>query len=145
MLVRDPRDQVCSARSYSRTADIASRYPHLDVSLEQHAAQWLNVYRGLVHYAPQHLLVRYEDLIARPHAETERVLHFLRLQPHFSLRDAIATNRGFAGHGTSATPIASVGRWQRDLTGAEASEIEGLCSELMQRFGYGRGADDPNR
>ena len=86
-------------------------------------------------------LIRYEDLVLQPRETIERLLAYLDLDTGSSIVGALAESISsktpeLAAHPTSDTPEASIGRWERDLSG----DLRDLCQELfaepLEAFGY---------
>ena len=137
MLVRDPRDVVCSFRSLQKS----DRYlgPRGDEMREEpvaHFAQlWRKIYEILLELVPTMHRVDYVDLIRQPRVEVARMLEFLGLPMTSEVEQAIATNDTIGGHGTSRTAEESIGRWRRDLPKEDAKLVEEVCGPMMARLG----------
>lgn len=135
VLSRDPRDVLCSWRSFAeapRADNPLLVAPHL----EDHAHNWKNLYGGAMRYLQDSLLVRYEDLVADQRGTLQRVMQFLDLATADEQLAVLDQQKLFAVHGTSATPEASIQRWRRDLPDAERQVIESICGDVMQSLGY---------
>lgn len=115
--------------------------------VEKFAWLWAAIYTYLERLAghERFLLVRHEDLCARPYAELRRMADFFGLAPHARSRAFIA-GRMFAGTVTvpgkrlhvfernaSALPAA----WQGRLGREEEAIIQTVCGPVVERF-YGR-------
>jgi hypothetical protein len=123
-LVRDPRDVAVSVRQV--------RWP---LTLEQCCTMWCTIYDRLRQVSDAHL-VRYEDLVRDPQGVAAGVLRHLGLDPAERQAGDPKEAAVFAHHGTSATPEASIGRWQQELDAAEARLVTERCGELMRVYGY---------
>lgn len=138
ILVRDPRDVLCSFRAFAKKPHVVAANPFLTrtLALPDFCAHFKNLYEGASRYLHPHVVVRYERLVADPLPEVERVLAHLGLAP------VPASEMGpsglFASHATSASPTASVGRWQQDLTAAEIRQVESLLGGFLEEHGYAR-------
>ncbi len=124
LLVRDPRDYLCSARAFwhMETDQVLAGMEHDFAALEAaHATADPDVW-----------LVRYEDLIQRPAATWQGIHDFLGLPP----RTGEPQPTRFADHTTTDSPAASIGRWQRELTPAEQQACESRFASYLVRFGY---------
>lgn len=137
-LVRDPRDYLCSARSYAARADIRAAYPHLEVSARAHLEYWRNVHAAARAEGAGVLALRYEDLVAAPQALLVRVLAFLELEPELACAAALDARGSFARHATSASAAASVGRWRSELARAEVELADSICGPWLAELGYER-------
>jgi hypothetical protein len=128
LLVRDPRDILCSSVSYFRRP--------LDQDLLQNLRNGCEAIRQIA-LAPGHrtLVVKYESLVLDQLGTLRDMGKFLGLTdawPETPIQDAGL----FQAHATTPSPQASVGRWQTDL----AAEQKTLCAEAFGRylaqFGY---------
>jgi Sulfotransferase family len=126
LLVRDLRDAYCSSKSFwSVGADFI-------VTLAEAKREFIRAYKER---DQDLLLVRYEDLITRQNDAIETIGAFLDIEisPNDSLNGDLAF---FEKHGTSSTPIDSIGRWRRDLTEVETSRFSHEFSDFFEMFGY---------
>jgi hypothetical protein len=141
VLVRDPRDVLCSFRRFadSGAKAVQERLPGWG---KRAAAEFCVEFRSLYGYGlplvPNALLVRYEDLVEAPQRELDRVLIHLGLDPTAATLDDAARPALFARHGTSSSAAASVGRWRSDLPADEAAYVTQELGDLLARFGYAR-------
>jgi hypothetical protein len=164
-LVRDPRDVAVSEYHF----DLKKRYIEPDVTLEQfvqrfvkgetaaygswweHTASWIAARQG----NPAFLLVRYEDLIAEPIAETARIAEFLGIQAGTERLEA-AVQRSSADRmrklekqqsdqwtGTKNTrkeiPFvrsAKSGGWKETLPPHSVEQIELAWAPMLNLLGY---------
>lgn len=135
-------------------------------SMEALATQWVEQItqaRGQGQGTPFYLEVRYEDLIAAPARELQRICRFLdlpyapeMLTYHQTARlrlDEVQTHRGPDGqviitkeerlHNqrlTSQPPEPSrVGRWRTEMTREMLTAYEEIAGELLAELGYKRG------
>ena len=126
VLVRDLRDVVCSfvnsaGTDFERT--VAAVRSSGQRFLEIEAAQGHDVH-----------FVRYEDLVTQPDKTLLDLYAFLGLNAQTHLTpDSLSTL--FTGHATSRSPAASIGRWQRDLSG-EQLELCRTFAPFLEKFGY---------
>jgi hypothetical protein len=127
VLVRDPRDMVCSYRAFW------GRNPTEAVPLIR--SQFLELAERLHASDSGSLLVRYEDLVLDPGRTLGRIWEFLEIEPAVPDRhDAEAAV--FQTHGTSVSPRESIGRWQKELTNDEKTLCEQCFSAFLPNFGY---------
>ncbi len=137
VLVRDPRDVLCSWRAHARRPGVARDYPELvDLTAEALARSWNAIYRGVTEQLARPLWLRYEDLRREPRARIGEVLASLDLGWTAEVERALQQDSTFADHATAATPDATIGRWRAELPEGDARAIERACAELMRRFGY---------
>ncbi len=137
VLVRDPRDVLCSWWAFAKRADIARDDPKLvGVSAQSLADSWRLLYSGVLEQLDGALQVRYEDLRADPRPRVAEILAWLGLPWVNGLDAELDAGQVFASHGTAATPAATIGRWQRELSQEDIRTVERVCGPLMQRFGY---------
>ena len=146
VLVRDPRDVVCSYLNMQKIDDPTILGPRweefMGMTGEGFARQWAETYDEILRLVPDHILVRYETLMAEPDAAVAAVLEHLGLEPDPAVDAAIRDGRSTEGHGTSATHEASVARWKRDLTDDEAAEIMSICGPVAAQLGLTSTSDN---
>jgi len=91
---------------------------------------------------PDQLLdLRYEDLVADPHAALERVCAFAGLRAGDAVETMIAAERRgrFGGHHIRlAEPVSTafVERWRERLDAPQVALVEREAAPLLDRFGY---------
>lgn len=140
MLIRDPRD-VLTSLNHGEGPRFGGRIkPHLF-----NLRQWRKSIAFALAYQshPQVLTMRYEDLIAHPLAELDRLCHFLTLAPFApdvvaqDLRVQGSVWTGNSSHFSSARITAqSIGRYQQYLSPTTDRFVQALCWHEMHRFGY---------
>jgi hypothetical protein len=127
VLVRDPRDYLCSARTFWNLATPAV-LESMDVlmpALEAiHAADGADV-----------IFMRYEDMVQAPVEALRRLHAFIGATAAVAVRPAERAD-WFQSHATSSSPAASVGRWRTDLAADEIAACESRYQSYMNRFGY---------
>jgi hypothetical protein len=127
VLFRDPRDQLCSYRSWFRLSHEAAF-----AMISDGCASLLRIREER---AASVLLLRYEDLIAEPAASQASLAGFLGL-PARGGADMDAERMMFGDHATSASPADSVGRWRTELTDEEIDQCDRAWSASLAAFGY---------
>jgi hypothetical protein len=131
LLIRDPRDIVCSAKSVwgnttaSWISDVAGWMHRLE---EIHDANSFDT-----------MLIRYEDLVTEPNATMVGIYRFLGLDEQVVYADPLEDTTLFSRHGTSRTPAESIGRWKRELSLQEISICNDAFAGFLARFGYPTG------
>lgn len=164
VIIRDPRDLVCSAaRHFNMSLDAAvdllcRRDPQTPgtpsvLMSRQPQGSWsehLDSWRRLPTYPVA--VYRYEDFLAEPYVTFGAALEFAGLEVSESeLTHAIESTRfeklqsreresGF----TERSPSSNVpffrkgqaGGWREELSGSQISRIERNCGALMEEFGY---------
>ena len=128
LLVRDPRDILCSANSFwNARKDAAIR----NIAVITHRLE-----KAQSEASSQTLVVRYEDLVTDQQATLDRIWGFLGVASDFGSADEKADSRLFSRHGTSKSPAASIGRWRKELSGDEIRECASVFGSFLDRFGY---------
>ena len=146
-LVRDFRDMFASMRAYNArkgygdfgraaAADDQAWITTLRQGLQALLEAWRE--RG----TPASL-VRYEDLVQQPEVALPPVLEALGLDasPAIIARMVAAAAPDvpdLQGHGTTASPDASIGRWQADLPPDLRDHVNAEFRDLLTAFGYDR-------
>jgi hypothetical protein len=127
LIVRDPRDLMCSAMSFWKYSG-ADALKMLNETLPQLEA---------IHKtgAADTFFLRYEDLIEHPEASRRAVYQFIGVDP--GKEDLVGTDTDlFNAHGTSQNPAASIGRWQHELSGDDIAACDRTFASFLHRFGY---------
>ncbi len=126
VIVRDPRDVLCSHIAYFSSSDDTA-FAQLSQSCRQ-LHQLADTAGGALH------VLRYEDMV-RGDADT-----FARLSLFLGAEITPVISRSsenmFAKHGTSASPEASIGRWRQDLPGSIRTRAARDWAGFLQKFGY---------
>ncbi len=144
ILVRDPRDLLCSRLSFNRQRSEAS----FDLDLTDDAVtgaptivHHLQLAARQLEAFPDALLVRYEDLVERPVATATRIFSELELDHGFAtVQRAVAnavTSRSDQ-HVTTVSAAASIGRWRDELPVEAARHLVGELTDELALFGYDR-------
>lgn len=140
-LVRDPRDVLCSMRSFTaaghgedgfgaaaelRTVDFASGFvdraeAQLDLMLADDDG-------------PHRRLVRYEDMISDLPGVAEQLGRWLGVT--LDAERVVADRASYRHHVTSASPESSVSRWRSELAPAEAAMVTERLAHHLARLGY---------
>lgn len=86
----------------------------------------------------QYLLVRFEDLIARPEAELQRICTFLEIPFTPSLLEARRTGSSYTAdrHAGEGFDPDAADRWRRHISPAAARFLGGALRADMDRYGY---------
>jgi hypothetical protein len=126
VLIRDPRDLLCSAMAFWNLAAEEA----LDV-LRSGLSRLARIIRLA---GPDTLVIRYEDLLLDPTGSRLAIAKFIGLeQPP---QPAEATGGLFERHGTAGNPAASIGRWKRDLSPELIAACDAGFGTFMRDFNY---------
>lgn len=128
VLVRDPRDQLCSQLSYFRITPEQALSGIADTAME--------LARIKREEGESVILVRYEDMIidsARVFAELSAQLG---IEP-FPAPPQPQEKAVFGVHATSASPEASIGRWRAELSTDQIVRCNAVLRPFMADLGYG--------
>jgi len=139
LMVRDPRDVVCSMRTFGARESVRSGNPVFSAAaddLESYCRRWTMLYEGCMDWLPGMLALRYEDLAFGDDAQLGRVMAHLGLEVHAGQRDVFAEVDARAHHATTASVADSVGRWRRDLAAEDVAAVERICGPVMEAFDY---------
>ncbi len=146
-LVRDFRDMFTSMRAYNTRKGYgdfgraAAADDHAWITtLRQGLQALLEAWRERGTPAS---LVRYEELVQQPEIALPRVLDALGLEssPAIIARMVAAAAPDapdLQGHGTTASPDASIGRWQADLPADLRDLVNTEFRDMLTAFGYPR-------
>jgi hypothetical protein len=128
VLVRDPRDLLCSSKAFWKLSSDQA------LGIVVHACRRLEEIR-LTADKDDTIVIKYEDLVVDRIKAMERIIDFIgvnRANSYGSTRD----NELFEKHGTSKSPVSSVGRWRNDLSENEIEKCERYTRGYMSAFGY---------
>lgn len=127
VLLRDPRDVVCSARAFWKLG-----FPQAVENISNQMT-YMTRPRKDGHEAPY--MVKYEDLVLKPSETLGAIFGYLGLDasksPDVSEDAAIV-----AHHVTSGSPSKSIGRWRRDLTAEELQICNKTFGPMLPNNGY---------
>jgi hypothetical protein len=138
-IVRDPRDVVVSVRAFNdRTGverfgraaarDDGQHLRRLVTGMRLRLAEFARPQAG------EHLLLRYEDLVADLPGVADRLGGVLGVR--LAADQVIAARAGMSRHMTAASPAASVGRWRSELDAGEVALVERALGPRMAELGY---------
>jgi hypothetical protein len=146
VLVRDFRDVVCSMLAYGE------RLGRLRFGREQAGSDSDFVLKavrrgvsGLLDAwdarADSAHLLRYEDLVRQPRETIERLLRYLSLDDTPEVVDrmvdsVVGPSAERHAHQTSESQAASIGRWQREMSGDVEAACEEALGTALDTFGY---------
>ncbi|MDG1266673.1 MAG: sulfotransferase [Ilumatobacter sp.] len=142
ILVRDPRDLLCSRLSFNRQRSVASFNLDLTDDAVTGAPTIVNHLRlAAQQYAafPDALLVRYEDMVERPVATATRLFRELGLDHGYVAVQCAVSNAVAARsneHVTSASVAASVGRWRAELPPEAVRHLVDELADELALLGY---------
>jgi hypothetical protein len=127
VLIRDLRDTLCSYKAFwSHSTEEAIR-------LLRESGNTLMRIRN--EQRADVLFVRYEDMIEQETEILQRVAAFVGIR-EFAPPDAEAEQELFADHGTSKSPIASIGRWKRELSVEDVRTCTREFAPYLEAFDY---------
>jgi len=147
-IIRDGRDVVCSLRNHPKEKFVNGVLVPLNNNnpIPVCANRWLNdTAKGLSFRGhPRYMEIRYEDLVANPESEIQRICNFVGEEYNSSMLDirnvaGKTMKRGRLINNANAaqriTPR-SVGRWRKDLTRTEKQQFIDLAGEFLIVAGY---------
>lgn len=125
VLVRDPRDYLCSAQSFWKT--------NLSDSFQTLRSELQIIEKIHQESRADVLFVRYEDLVLDPKTPRAAIDQFLGLQDQ---EEVPADPEILGKHATTKDPVASVGRWKTELAPEQADACLKHFPYFMSTFGY---------
>lgn len=138
LLIRDPRDVFLSITAFDKKRGYSGFNRQVDDDDWSFAKKIVTAYRDRIkilyeEQVKEHsLLVKYEDLVSNLQFESNRLSQWLEV----NLRSSIVESKDFTFHMTSKTPLASVGRWQKELSNELNSFFVYELGDELQYFGY---------
>ena len=126
VLIRDPRDLLCSAMAFWKFS--------AEQALEVLRSGLSRLARIVRHAGADTLILRYENLLLDAAGSRLAIAEFIGLdQPPMPVE---AAGGLFERHGTSGNPAASIGRWKRDLTPELIAACDRMFGAFMRDFDY---------
>ena len=126
VIVRDPRDVLCSHVAYfESTQDRA--FLHLSHSCGQLADIQAEAGADMC-------IIRYEDMVRGEPATYQKLAAFLQAEVAPVRKDD--GEKMFAQHATSGSPEASIGRWRTDLPEMLRAQCAETWGGFLTQFGY---------
>jgi hypothetical protein len=146
ILVRDPRDRVCSILDYNARRgielwgrDVTNNDDEWFAYLGVEVAKLLEGWRERKQTAH---VVRYEDLILEPRSTLAAIFDYVGVEATSTTISRILDAapkilpHAQAAHKTSGGGEASIGRWRRDLSPERVAACNATFEEFMSAFGY---------
>ena len=142
VLLRDPRDVLCSILAYKQknpNAVLVRKDPGLDSDFLERMA---GTYRAALAYmrlaGERAILVRYEDLVEDPAKTLAAMLAHLGVdQGNGTIATMVdARQAGMEVHQTAPSVEQSIGRWRRDLSDGDQSRANDAFEEALVGLGY---------
>lgn len=127
IMVRDPRDLLCSAKSFWKMSDAVA------FRTVQESVEGLTAIRAAG--AEDTLFVRYEDLIEKPLETRETIYRFIGTEPA-PMQDESEMETLRRQHATTKDLKSSIGRWQAELAQDEVLACLDRFDGFMRAFGY---------
>jgi hypothetical protein len=128
-IVRDGRDVARSLASM----------PWGPGSVEAAAAEWRDAVDAASAAAPalaRYTEVRYEDLLADPHAQIRTLFEAMQLPADRRVLDGAVEAAASPFNVDPALPTIAAGKWRRGLDAPEVAVVEDVCGAALARFGY---------
>ena len=145
-LVRDFRDMVASMLAYNARKGFAdfgrARAGSDEAWLRELRQGVIALHTAWRERGTTRTLVRYEDLVRDPAATLPPILDDLGLDSGTEtvarlIAAAAPDAPDLRGHGTAASPDASIGRWREDLPPEMRTAVAATFGDLLVQFGYG--------
>jgi hypothetical protein len=127
VLIRDPRDLLCSQLSYFR------REP--DLAVRQITEAVYELLRTKRDESDRVVFVRYEDMILDAEPTLARLADHMGIE-RFRTPDDAKERSEFEAHATSESPESSIGRWRLQLSEEQRSSCTASWAEFLAEFGY---------
>jgi hypothetical protein len=127
VLVRDPRDLLCSQLSYFRSE------PEKVLRHVSHAT--VDLMRIRREEPDRVLFVKYEDMILAAEATFGQITAHLGINAFYATDDERQDSE-FKAHGTSTSPEESIGRWKLQLPEGQRSWCNSNWGAFLEEFRY---------
>ena len=138
-MMRDPRDRYASAKT---------RWTNMKGRVGAGTAMWLEsvklARRGRQKYPNQYMVVRYEDLVARPEEMLRKICEFLgeEFAPEMLTMMGAPTHRNKGSNSSygkrevGKISTDSIARYRQVLSPQEIKYMQDFCKDGMREFGY---------
>jgi Sulfotransferase family len=142
VLLRDPRDVLCSILAYKEKnprAVLVRQDPGLDTEFLERLGTSYRAAQAYTRLAGERAIVtRYEDLVKAPAATIDRMLAHLGVDRDSATIEAMVNSRfdGMEVHQTAPSIGESVGRWRRDLSPEDQERAGKAFAEPLAWLGY---------
>ncbi len=130
LLIRDPRDLVCSAKAFWKLPGAEAIRMVSEASARKKAI--------LENKADDLVVIKYEDLIIEPVETLNLIADFIGIARRQKI-NAAKQKIVFQRHATSETPKSSIGRWRKDLSKKEIEACDKLMGGFIAEWGYDKG------
>lgn len=144
LLLRDPRDLLCSRLAFNRQRATSGFGVDADASVADAAGAMRDAVQHQAEYfasGTADVVLRYEALSADPHGAVRELCSGLGLHHDDTLVDAMVEHAATvddlaATHRTTDDAPSSVGRWRRDLDAAEQALVATTFGDALATLGY---------
>jgi hypothetical protein len=139
-LIRDPRDVWLSIRSFDQKRGYYGFGRRRGQSERSYLNEFLRSRRELMKRVPdstegpEHLVVRYEDLVLSREEQAERMSRWLGCE--LDRRTPTTYGKKQQAHMTSRSPLESVGRWKQEMDDKTLRLFEREIGDILGKFGY---------
>jgi Sulfotransferase family len=127
VLVRDPRDLLCSFDSYWKFSG--------DDAIHSIASTMRALAAIRQERRDDTIIVKFEDLVLRQAETLKSIAAFLGVDGKLD-RDISSDGARFINHGTARSPEASIGRWKSDLSAEQIERCLPKFGKYLALFGY---------
>jgi Sulfotransferase domain len=127
VLIRDPRDLLCSQLSYFRRNDAEA--------IQEITGASRQILRIKEEEAHRVSFVKYESLIIDPANTSQQLADHLNIA-QLPLINSVKEASAFKVHGTSGSPEASIGRWRNQLPEDQQRWCGANWTHFLETFGY---------
>jgi Sulfotransferase family len=129
LLIRDPRDILCSSLSYFRQP--------FSEDFVQNVKNGCETIRRIVSdKGTRTLVVKYEHLVFDQAAALKVIARHLSIDDRPWLDESFQAEKLFKQHGTAGSPQESVGRWKSELSESQKDACESEFATFLSEFGY---------
>ncbi len=129
LLIRDPRDILCSSLSYFRQ--------QFSGDFVQNVLNGCETISRIVSEKRQRtLVVSYEALVFEQLATLKTIARFLDIDDKVWSDEPMLDSRLFKEHATSVSPQKSIGRWKQNLSDSQKQTCTEAFSKFLFEFGY---------
>ncbi len=144
-IIRDFRDMLCSMVSFLKKPGATFAGATQESSVGEMIGQTHDELASLLaswrQQSTRAHLIRYEDLVLRPHETLAEMFRYLDLDATPELLDKIIATRfaetpEFQSHRTTTNLEASIGRWKRDLELPMQAMAQEAYGNMLVEFGY---------
>lgn len=146
-IIRDGRDIACSYKALRKSKLVSKYAPDLPVDINEIAREWAEniqqIRESFEELSPAQVFeVRYEDVVSQPTQELHRICRYLgesydpAMELYYINNQEPVEFLQWKAKTLEKPTDSEVGKYRRELTGAEIEEFERISSRILKVYNY---------